>query len=87
MRRTLSSASNLPDVFRSDGCDVKALSSCLYRVCSFDEDMMKTMICAVRIHRGKLGRDARSSKRRERLIYAFTPLYHPCLPAHQRPSS
>ena len=33
---------------------------------------MKTMFCAARIRRGKLGRDARSSKRRERLIYAFT---------------
>ena len=41
MRRTLSSANSLPDVFRSDGRDVKALTSCLCRVWSFDEDMME----------------------------------------------
>jgi len=36
--RTLSSASSLPEVLRSDDCDAKALTSCLCRVWSFDED-------------------------------------------------
>src|SRR5579863_2496150 len=43
-RRTLSSANSLPDVFRSDGFDVKALTSCLCRVWSFDEDMTKVEV-------------------------------------------
>jgi hypothetical protein len=39
LERTLSSASSLPDVFRSDGRDVKALRSSLWSVSSFEEDI------------------------------------------------